>query len=940
MTTAVGLSILPFYQVGQQFTNAGVVLNGGLIYTYLAGTTTPVTTYTDITGTTPNANPIVLSSTGRLVNEIWLPNGTVIKVKLTDSLNNALETKDNLPGIPVNGSGFIQNSSLYNIVNASNYVTQQLNTGGWQGGAAITSGSNLLTISPGPFSFTAAMVGSNIAVTGAFAGSYTTIATYISPTQVTTTANASATQTLASGAVWNSGQDDTVGIAATLNAAAYGAAIAYFPARVYIYNAETANPAALMGIIGDGANQTFFVAKTSSVQGNVFNITNMPPGFNLGADGRDFNILGPGERVPIHQTSFSVVAGVGTAVVDTSQTAIVGQVYEIVGARGANTNYNYTYWKITSSSSSGWTGTPIYWDLNPGNGAVSSVASDGAGNITVLENNPYRRPGYTVSFYGLSSTAGLLMNGNTYSIKSQVFSGSNIIGYILSGTVTSQGATGDSGTATNMSNSGGVLTDNFASYPDWNGVRMCTNIFPNSTHIVIHPRIGNIEVHSMSGSGIKVFTPNYGKMGSPAVISCAEGIVYESTYETTGFFSNPSAWGGDPGIEIQGCTLTGLRLVNSGGVQMAMPGIGGCGIGVLIDGGNGISMSSNDVEAMTPWAVDSTLYPGNNIEVRGNARGCTLNLGYISFNSSTSQIGVYLWENSTDITTIGGSFFLAGSNVQPTNQIYVAANCVDCAILKPHLITGHETAWTNLSQTSVIWIFGDYHFGGANTNVFSIENGQAAVNGTNHSSPKLQVQGTYWDGSQSQTDDWIIQNGIGSGTNPATTLTISRGGSTGGTSGNQSISLTAPNGVNITGATLTLTNTGAAVQTITGTTVAQSSYISSTDSQEWHIGYTQANAAFTIFDSTGSTTRLSIANSTGALTITGNTTVTGTLKATGASSSNGATPPTQLTGWGTPVGYAVVNNYNITDAGGANSNTNKTLAQVVKYLKDKGDFGA
>ena len=50
--------------------------------------------------------------------------------------------------------------------------------------------------------------------------------------------------------------------------------------------------------------------------------------------------------------------------------------------------------------------------------------------------------------------------------------------------------------------------------------------------------------------------------------------------------------------------------------------------------------------------------------------------------------------------------------------------------------------------------------------------------------------------------------------------------------------------------------------------------------------------------------------------------------------------PPQVTGWGTPVGGSAVNNYNITDAGGANSNTNKAVAEIITYLKARGDFGA
>lgn len=55
---------------------------------------------------------------------------------------------------------------------------------------------------------------------------------------------------------------------------------------------------------------------------------------------------------------------------------------------------------------------------------------------------------------------------------------------------------------------------------------------------------------------------------------------------------------------------------------------------------------------------------------------------------------------------------------------------------------------------------------------------------------------------------------------------------------------------------------------------------------------------------------------------------------------NGAAAPGQSTGWGSPVGGAVVNNYNITDAGGASSNTNKAVAQIIVVLKNLGLFGA
>ena len=45
--------------------NNGDPLSGGKLYTYAAGTTTPLATYSDVGLTTPNANPIILDSGGR-----------------------------------------------------------------------------------------------------------------------------------------------------------------------------------------------------------------------------------------------------------------------------------------------------------------------------------------------------------------------------------------------------------------------------------------------------------------------------------------------------------------------------------------------------------------------------------------------------------------------------------------------------------------------------------------------------------------------------------------------------------------------------------------------------------------------------------------------------------------------------------------------------------
>lgn len=83
----------------QFFTDTGTPLTGGLVYTYAAGTTTPLTTYTSASGATPNSNPIVLDSAGRPPAEIWLTSGAVYKFVLKDATAVLIRTYDDIPGI-------------------------------------------------------------------------------------------------------------------------------------------------------------------------------------------------------------------------------------------------------------------------------------------------------------------------------------------------------------------------------------------------------------------------------------------------------------------------------------------------------------------------------------------------------------------------------------------------------------------------------------------------------------------------------------------------------------------------------------------------------------------------------------------------------------------------------------------------------------------------
>jgi hypothetical protein len=83
----------------QFFDNDGTVLSGGLLETYIAGTSTPQVTYTTSAGNIQHSNPIVLNSAGRVPGgEIWLI-VKPYKFVLRNSANALIATYDNISGI-------------------------------------------------------------------------------------------------------------------------------------------------------------------------------------------------------------------------------------------------------------------------------------------------------------------------------------------------------------------------------------------------------------------------------------------------------------------------------------------------------------------------------------------------------------------------------------------------------------------------------------------------------------------------------------------------------------------------------------------------------------------------------------------------------------------------------------------------------------------------
>lgn len=96
--TTVNLSI--YGGVGWQFfDNNGNPLVGGLLYTYEAGTTTPLATYTSSSGVTAHTNPIILDAAAKVPSgEIWLNYAKKYKFVVKTSTGVLLNTYDNIGG--------------------------------------------------------------------------------------------------------------------------------------------------------------------------------------------------------------------------------------------------------------------------------------------------------------------------------------------------------------------------------------------------------------------------------------------------------------------------------------------------------------------------------------------------------------------------------------------------------------------------------------------------------------------------------------------------------------------------------------------------------------------------------------------------------------------------------------------------------------------------
>jgi len=132
----------------QFFDANGDPLAGGLLYTYEAGSTTPLATYTDSTGVSANTNPIVLDSRGEA--NVWL-GADSYKLALYTSAGVLIWTVDNIRiiGVAVTALNFVGDGTQVAFFAADNVAAIYIN-GGYQNRNTYTVTSGTVTFTEAP----------------------------------------------------------------------------------------------------------------------------------------------------------------------------------------------------------------------------------------------------------------------------------------------------------------------------------------------------------------------------------------------------------------------------------------------------------------------------------------------------------------------------------------------------------------------------------------------------------------------------------------------------------------------------------------------------------------------------------------------------------------------------------------------------------------------
>jgi len=147
-----------------------------------------------------------------------------------------------------------------------------------------------------------------------------------------------------------------------------------------------------------------------------------------------------------------------------------------------------------------------------------------------------------------------------------------------------------------------------------------------------------------------------------------------------------------------------------------------------------------------------------------------------------------------------GTAILSFTGGSASNQVFVSSSNGTATL------TGISAA--NLVQTVSSNVFTGFNqFVGNNLLLLNLT---AATSGLNQTSPLFILEGQYWTGSASMADSWTLENSLGSGSNPVSTLMLGHTGS----SGTAYVSM--PN-LSLTSSTITTSATSGAASALPAT---------------------------------------------------------------------------------------------------------------------------
>jgi hypothetical protein len=136
----VSAGTLAPYAFPQALDDNGDPLDGGFLYTYATGTSTPATTYTDANLLVPNTNPIVLTAGGRY--KIYLA-PLSYKFVLKSSAGVVIDTTD-----PIGSIGLVT-SGIYEVWSFGGDATSPITANAYPSGPTFASchaGTTIFTI--------------------------------------------------------------------------------------------------------------------------------------------------------------------------------------------------------------------------------------------------------------------------------------------------------------------------------------------------------------------------------------------------------------------------------------------------------------------------------------------------------------------------------------------------------------------------------------------------------------------------------------------------------------------------------------------------------------------------------------------------------------------------------------------------------------------------